>query len=266
MNSTTYDFKSGRFVRRLCFGFLGTDSWKEPEGSLVGSLFDLVRHLRFSTAAWLLNTYQVQCIFSRTRPPLSIIPRRWWQFLVKKRWFRNVFSLPEEIVEETGSERKLPLVLGPPLAESSDMLEAKIKKMARKVTRWAVNEWRGHLCAPVRKQVRKRPPPKRNACLNVRLSRGVPQWKRLWCEPVLELLKKTCPHVFEWGSPTWVIDQPDLTTVVPLKRSVMRPCAYPFGPPTSLLHDALPIVNDLGERVLIVQGTSAEERDCVSVG
>jgi hypothetical protein len=253
LNSTTYDFKSSRFVRRLCFGFLGTDSWKEPEGSVVGPLFDLVSQLKFSTSAWLLNTYQVQCIFSRVNPPLSIFPRRWWQFLVKKRWFRNSLCLPDRVVEESGVERKLPLVLGPPLKVSTPSMECHLRKLARRVTRFAVNEWRGHICAPIKKKIGKVAPPKRSAYPNIRLSRGTPQWRRLWCEPVLELLKRKLPGLLEWENPDWIAEQPDLTTYVPLKRSATRPCAYPFGPPTSFLQDSLPLLID-GEVVLRVQG------------
>lgn len=254
LNSSTYDFSSSRFVRRLCFGFLGTDSWKEPEGSVLGPLFDLVSQLRFSTAAWLLNTYQVQCIFSRVDPPISIFPRRWWQFLVKKRWFRNTFSLPERVVDTKGFERKLPLVLGPPLKESTPSMEEHLKKLARRVTRYNVREWRGQMCKPIEKKVRKCPPPKRNAYPNVRLSRGTPQWRRLWCEPVLELLKRRCPHLLEWSNPDWIAEQPDLTIYLPLKRSATRPCAYPFRPPTTFLQDCVPLVLDDGSTVLRVQG------------
>nr|UUW21007.1 MAG: putative RNA-dependent RNA polymerase [Hangzhou botourmia-like virus 1] len=254
LNSTTYDFKSGRFVRRLCFGFLGTDSWKEPEGSVVGPLFDLVGQLKFSTAAWLLNTYQVQLIFTRVTPPLSSIPRRWWQFLVKKRWFRNTFSLPERDCVTTGTERKLPLILGPPLVESSPEIEAKISRMERKVTRMVVNEWRGKLCTPINRKVKKCAPPKRNACPNVRLSRGTPQWRRLWSEPVLRFLESRCPYLFEWNRPDWIAEQPGLTTFIPLRRTAIRPSAYNFSPTSTLLPDCVPIVLDDGSTVLRVQG------------
>jgi hypothetical protein len=253
LNSTTYDFKSSAFVRRLCFGFLGTDSWKEPEGSVIGPLFDLVSQLKFSTSAWLLNTYQVQCIFSRVDPPLSIIPRRWWQFLVKKRWFRNTFSLPERECEILGAERKLPLILGPPLKDSYPELEKNLKRLERKVTRYYVSVWRGRTCPPVEKKKRKVPPPKRSAYPNIRLSRGAPQWRRLWCEPVLELLKRRSPDLFEWSNPDWLADQPNLTTYVPLKRHATRPCAYPFGPPSTFLADAIPVIDDWGT-YYIVQG------------
>nr|UYL95458.1 MAG: RNA-dependent RNA polymerase [Jinan Botou tick virus 1] len=254
LNSTTYDFRAGRFVRRLCFGFLGTDSWKEPEGSVVGPLFDLVGQLKFSTSAWLLNTYQVQCIFTRVNPPLSLIPRRWWQFLVKKRWFRNTFSIQERDCEVTGSERKLPLILGPPLKESSGPVEAKLARLERYVTRKAVSMWRGHLCAPVEKKIRKVPLPKRNAYPNIRLSRGSPIWRRLWCEPVLRLLEARSPELFDYSNSDWISDQPNLTTFVPLKRSAIRPSAYNFGPNHLLLPDCVPVVLDDGTTVLRVQG------------
>nr|WAK77890.1 MAG: hypothetical protein [Botourmiaviridae sp.] len=254
LNSTTYDFKSGRFVRRLCFGFLGTDSWKEPEGTVVGSLFDLVGQLKFSTSAWLLNTYQVQCIFSRVSPPLSLFPRRWWQFLVKKRWFRNILSLPEREVQAFGTERKLPLVLGPPLKDSTPELEARLAKLARVVTRVAVGSWRGKLCFPVKKKIGKCPPPKRGAYPNIRLSRGAPVWRRLWSEPVLNFIEHSNPELFDYSNPNWISDQPHLTTHLPLKRSAIRPCAYSFGPPYLLLPDCVPYVSDEGSTVLRVQG------------
>lgn len=236
LNSTTFDFVTGRFLPRLNFGFLGTNLWKEPDGTVADCLFTLVKQLKFSTAAWLLNVRAVQSIFSRRAPTLSQIPRRWWQFLVKKRWFRMCMSMGENeaLCESEGSERKLPFTLGPPLVESSPSLEKEIARLERKVTRYHVAEWRGVLAFPPRKFVPNRTYPTRSREKNVRLERGEPVWSRLWMSPVLSFLQRNCPWLFLGElRATWVDDQPGLQVSIPIVRKPIRPLL--FAPPFCLL-------------------------------
>jgi hypothetical protein len=252
LNSTTYDFGRRRFVPKLNFGFLGTEMWKEPEGTVADSLFLLVKQVRFSTAAWLLNTRPVQSIFCRCPPALTLFPRRWWQFLVKKRWFRSCMSLPEVDVRASGCDRKLPFVLGPPLCESSPAFEKEIARFERTVSRSYVREWRGVLCVPSTKRVEARSlPTRKSGPSNIRLSRGAPFWQRLWFKPLLTYLEDFFPEKLSYDRRVWVDDQPGLKVHIPLVRSRIRPLC--FSPSFLLLPDAVPVVRDDGV-VYLVQG------------
>lgn len=248
LNSTLFDFKHQKVVARYDFGFLGTNLWKLPNGTLVDGVFNLVSKLKFATSAWFLNTYDVRSIFSRIRPSLSLFPRRWWQFLVKKRWFRAAMSLPDAPVESSGVARKLPFVLGPPLRESCQEIEKQIKKAERACTRIIVREWWGVWCktdttglmrtvSPLKERVKNRVV-KNDSVPNIRLSRGSPVWQRMWLSPVLEALQSRSPEIFETTNPKWISDQPGLETHIPLIRRPIRP--FSFGPKGEFI----PIVND----------------------
>jgi len=237
LNSTTFDFKRKKFVPRLKFGFLGTDMWKEPDGTVADCLFALVSQVRFSTAAWLLNLRPVQSIFTRCRVALTLFPRRWWQFLVKKRWFRIAMSLGDDAKITTSScetsfERKLPFSLGPPLAVSTPSMESEIRRLERKVTRACVAEWRGRYCTPPKVNVKARPLPRVRLSPNVHLKRGQPVWQRLWMTPVLAYLERNFPGSFQYENVDWVDDQPGLQVSMALERRFTR---ISFAPPTCIL-------------------------------
>nr|WAK77884.1 MAG: RNA-dependent RNA polymerase [Botourmiaviridae sp.] len=237
LNSTTFDFKKNRFVPRLNFGFLGTNLWKEPDGTVADCLFSLVSRVRFSTAAWLLNLRPVQSIFTRCRVALTLFPRRWWQFLVKKRWFRVAMSLDDDVKVVTAAcgpsfERKLPFSLGPPLAVSTPAMEAEIQRLERKVARASVAEWRGRYCVPPKINVKAKPLPRVRRCENVFLRRGTPVWRRLWSTPVLAYLERNFSGYFQYENVDWVDDQPGLQVVIPLERKLTRTS---FAPPDCIL-------------------------------
>ncbi|QGY72532.1 RNA dependent RNA polymerase [Plasmopara viticola lesion associated ourmia-like virus 2] len=225
LNSTTYDMKKSRFIPRLSFGFLGTNIWKEPAGTVADSLFSLVRQLKFSTAAWLLNIRPIQEIFDRAKPALSIFPRRWWQFLVKKKWFRAVITGVDNDVTQLVQacnglpirERTLPYVLGPPLCESNPVFEGEIFKLEQKVIRSRVSDWAGEMVVPPGKKMMKRKLKIKKE--KYHLSRGSPVWTRLWLEPVLRQIEFKYPHMLlQCLTTPWIDDQPGLTTTVALVR------------------------------------------------
>nr|QKI79892.1 RNA-dependent RNA polymerase [Erysiphe necator associated ourmia-like virus 62] len=216
LNSQTYRYDKGRFVHKFCFGFLGSDSWKEPVGSLAVPLFDLCRQLRFSNAAWLLTTYPVRKLLARVPIPLSSFPRRWWGYLVKKKWFRGLVDQvkPTEVIQ-LGTERKLPFVLGPPI-NSSPKIERQIKEAENEVTADYVRSWQGIPVCPIKEKV---PHGKLTVLRSrFRLKRVVLGWRRLWLAPVLEALQDNLPEVFVSGYPDWVDEQPGLQLEYKLSR------------------------------------------------
>jgi len=222
LNSQTYNYGKSRMVLKLCFGFLGSDSWKEPVGSLATPLFELCNQLKFSTATWLLVAYPVRRLLARTLPPLSSIPSRWWNFLVKKGWFRGLLDTADPEPTKTGVERKVPFVLGPPI-HSTPYLESRIREASDREVNRLVNEWRGVPVSPVKQKIPHRTFSKLRS--KFRMTRVVSCWKRLWVAPVLEAVQNSCPEILISGAPKWVIDQPGLEPAYCLVR---RPIRFPF--------------------------------------
>jgi hypothetical protein len=238
LNSQTFDFTTRRVLRKLCFGFLASDSWKEPEGSLCEPLFELCNQVSFKTATWLLSCRQVRSLFARIPPPLSSIPRRWWSWLVKKRWFRDALNSDEPDVVESGVERKLPFVYGPPLISSDDEIEDMIKEAENVVTRRIVDGWIGLPVHPIDRKVPHRQMKKEK---NIRLGRERSHWERLWLEPVLDYAQRKYSHCLQHGTPDWVADQPGLTVKWKVTRKFVD--KFMFAP---TLFDEVPLLTEQG--------------------
>jgi len=220
LNSQTYRYDRSRLVKKLCFGFLASDSWKQPEGSLATPLFDLCSQLKFASASRLLISYPVRRLLARAVIPLTSVPRRWWNFLIKKNWFRGVidrFATP--VAETHGAERKLPYVLGPPI-HSSPWAESRIRELDKKCTRDHVADWLGIPVAPYEAKTKLGPMPKLRSPFRIR--REPLGWRRLWLAPVLEYLQTKHPDLFVEGFPDWVDEQPNLQHAYKLSRSPMR--------------------------------------------
>jgi len=231
LNSQTFSYRKGRLVKKLCFGFLLSDSWKQPSGSLCGPLFDLCRQVKFSTASWLLTTYPVRRLFERADIPIQTVPRRWWSWLIKKSWFRGLVSAGERDVRATGVKRQLPYVLGPTIA-STESLERNIKRFEEDTISDIVKEWIGRPSRPYEEKVRHVAHVRRR-CPH-RLTRTCTGWKRLWLKPVLDFLTSNFPLLFEEGD--WIDEQPNLQMT--WKISYGKIHHYDFRPQ---LLDAVPL-------------------------
>lgn len=235
LNSQTYRYSKRRMVKKLCFGFLASDSWKEPVGSLATPLFDLCRQVRYSTATSLLTSRPVRSLFRRAPIPLQTIPHRWWNFLVKKAWFRG--SIDRDPVEATreGTERKLPFVLGPPIV-TSGAIEAEIRAADQEVIAVCVNEWAGRPVCPLSET---RPAPKDGVYRSRwKLGRVVEGWRRLWLAPTLEAFWLRYSHLFVPDGQEWVDEQPGLQLTYKLTRKPRKP--FSFAPPA--LPDAIQVL------------------------
>jgi len=230
LNSSTYDFKSKRLVPKLNFGWVATDDWKEPEGTVSDNAFELANRLSFPTAMYVLTHRIFINTLTRCPPPLTLIPSRWWNVLVRKRFFRAVFALPRLEPEADGAERKLPMVLGPPLVNSTDAIEKRIAFEERRVTRAFVRRWRGTMCVPVKVRNVKRCIPPKGTYANVRLERGEIEVRRLWFEPILRVIEHYFPDLLDTCDSEWVSEQPGLSYHRALKTSFVRNPG--FGPPS----------------------------------
>lgn len=241
LNSQTFHYGKGRLVKKLCFGFLGSDSWKQPIDTLATPLFDLCRQVKFSTSAWLLNSRPVRSLLRRAPLPLQSIPHRWWNFLVKKRWFRGLLDADPCPVDSIGVERKLPYVYGPPIY-SSPAIEKEISEANEVVIRTCVNEWIGVPVHPLEtKRVAVADAKLRS---RYRVTRSVVGWHRLWLAPVLESFTRFFAHLLVPEGEVWVDDQPGLETYYRLNRRPRQ--ALSFCPPQCLLGEVIPELHDEG--------------------
>ncbi|QGY72585.1 RNA dependent RNA polymerase [Plasmopara viticola lesion associated ourmia-like virus 55] len=245
LNSQTYNFSKSRMVPKLCFGFLGSDSWKEPVGSLASPLFDLCRQIKFSTATWLLVAFPIRKLLARVPIPLSSFPSRWWNFLVKKNWFRGLIDLAEEPTPKvTGFTRAVPFSIGPPI-HTTPYREARIREFSDRVITSFVNAWQGIPLPPAKTKIKHRTFRKLRS--KFRLARKVSHWSRLWVTPVLEYLKDNHPEIFIVGSPKWVDDQPNLERQWSLVRSPIRR-ALSFAP---LIDEFIPFYSSAQGKVFV---------------
>nr|QXN75334.1 MAG: RNA-dependent RNA polymerase [Grapevine-associated botourmia-like virus 6] len=215
LNSTVYDSKRDRLIDKMCFGFLSTESWKQPAESIVSEIFRLVRFLRRDNARWFITTHPLRQAFRRVRPPVSAVPRSWRGFLLKKWWFRECIFAAERSAESTGAERKLNFVYGPPLCEPDDNKERAIRGLDKIPTISQAWEWRGKLCCPPHRTVTagrlKAEDKRKYKKMVLRVGPSVP--KRLWLKETLDLVERFLPHWLQRCPPTNIADQPGLVRV-----------------------------------------------------
>jgi hypothetical protein len=232
LNSQTFCYRKGRKVKKLCFGFLGSESWKEPVDTLANPLFDLCKQVSFKTATYLLTCRPIRLLLRRSPIPLSSIPRRWWNFLVKKHWFRSCVDSSPSPVESSGTERKLPFVLGPPIS-TTPALEREIKAADEEVIRFYVNEWTGVPVSPIKER---RPTVNEGLWKSpFRLRRRIGRWERLWLAPTLEAFTRFYYRFLVTGNDDWIDDQPGLQVGYRLVRQFRKPVS--FAPPTNICID-----------------------------
>lgn len=224
LNSQYFDRHSRALIRKHSFGFLGSDDWKDSEGSMASCVFELADQLKYTTATWLLTTKKIRRLFERNRPAASEIPRRWRHFLLRKNWFRQglVQGWKDWTVVTSGDDRSLPFEYGPPVKESKPVLEKRIKALENAFSKALCESWRGKCAEPLK---RKMVPDRRRTYdedglpfghkihVPVVVKVGPPEWKRLWMKPVLERIKKSCPWILDDSPSEWVDEQPGLVTV-----------------------------------------------------
>jgi len=269
LNSTTYDYRRGRFIRKLSFGFLGSEAWKTPEESLAAPLFELCDRVQFATAAWLLNSYPIRALLNRAPVALSSIPRRWWNFLVKKSWFRaTMINLQSEVETHGKDERKVPLVLGPPLdyGSISASKRAEVESMIRATEQDITFRWvRDNIGKPVYPLSKERP--HRGACKarthpGIRITRSEPSWRRLWMPEVLDILtSRLSANQFCQKDTTFVTDQPGLSTTRSLVLTpIDRSRGHPFAPPANLSTSSWKQGEPVGPKEAILPGPKSYSR------
>jgi len=225
LNSTVYDSKRDRLIDKMCFGFLSTESWKQPAESLVSEIFRLVRFLRRDNARWFITTFPLRQAFRRVCPPVSSIPRSWRSFLLKKWWFRECIFAAERSAESTGTERKLDFEYGPPLIEPDQIKERAIRELDSITTVGQAHLWRGRLCAPPQRTVHalalKKADKIKYKKYVLRTGPSIPV--RLWMSQTLRLVEQYMPHWLQWcPTPHSTQDQLGLK-----KLKVWKACSKP---------------------------------------
>jgi hypothetical protein len=213
LNSHIWEKGSG-LVRKLCFGFLSKQEWQdqplaEDETRFVSpfsALFDTVKLLKPSTACFLLTSFPVRRLFRIAAPACSEVPRRWFCWLRKKRFFR------ESLLSGSGQQgatnpRALDVVYGPFLDfdDEERVVKEEREAMVDHVVRWqGVKMGKQAPACPLR-------PEKRSPDRGVKISRGPVVGRRLWIRPVLARVRAeepwilqeeddpAEPHFCEWG-------------------------------------------------------------------
>jgi len=142
--------KSLLTVKKLELGFL---RWNFKPDESATALFKLCNSVHFASAARLLANRYIQARLVSKHIPSSCVPRRWRQFLLKKRWFRLAIHHNKEFVEfdEYGRERIIETVDGPPLKEKAEkigVLKLVLRNMERDARRTAAKTFRGKSCLP----------------------------------------------------------------------------------------------------------------------
>jgi len=156
----------------------------------------------FKVAAEYLTGYDARRLL-RVPPSPSEVPKRWFNFLKRKVWFRRlIFS--EYIPPQ--KERKLPYVLGPSLVAVSSETEATLKWAEYQHARELCGTWRGRKVEKDLPETFLKAPKKRVwARLQIRRGKGVPDV--LWYKPVLDAVKILAPHILtpDTNRKRWII-------------------------------------------------------------
>jgi hypothetical protein len=174
----------------------------------------------------MFGTWRIRSLLERVTPSCSVVPSRWWRFLVKRWWFRRIFITPiDPELRVEGEERKVPFTYGPPLKDSNKKIEKEISEYGVRVTREIVAGWRGRLSTPLKRSRWRRKVIVGICAKKSKVIRSGYEVMRLWFTPALELIKERYPDMLDHNPPTWIADQPNLQW---LKKITVLP--YLFAP------------------------------------
>lgn len=200
LNSRVYLVSKGRLVRKLNFGFLRP--YPQHTDSLLEPVMQLCMLLRPSTVSWFLTNPVISGILSEREINPSLVPKRWWSFLVKRSWFRLRILEPPEVVTISGEERVIERVLGPPLKEefaSRPGVADAIGDLEDEYARQFVRENEGRKVRPVQQALLPRVHDRRGADWLIYRKRR-PVYKRLWVKRVLDLILAQVPEALAFGT------------------------------------------------------------------
>jgi len=206
LNSQVWSVKRARFERKLNFGWLRDCLEADPDG---GSVFGVCSQVSFKSAVRLLTLPLVRAKLENRELPVSVVPRRWWNLLVKRWWFRRLILRDRPDVKTEGVERGLRLVEGPPLVESWGelaSLEGSVEAVERRAVEELVESCAGVACSPaVRRLARFRfCAPKDSRGKGLVLSRGPVRVTRMWLSTILEEVETRWPWLLDWREkPEW---------------------------------------------------------------
>jgi len=196
LNSMMLDVKRMRFVRKLNFGWLLDKLQPDEAGS---ALFELCNLVSFRTAVRLLSKPLVRAKIENRELPLSVVPRRWFGFLVKRWWFRRVL-LRDPPETKKASERVYPMAKGPLLKpEFSEILEPELAELGRACRSLWTDGERGKLFEPRKARLTQFRFCQRrdNRGKGLVVKRGPALSVRLWDAAVLDTVLGLNPNVLE---------------------------------------------------------------------
>jgi hypothetical protein len=169
LNSEMYDTVRRKTVRKLTFGFLATRCRETP----VSAMFDMVSLLSFPVAVRFLTSNRTRRMLGGGAWSASEVPRRWWNFLLKKRWFRDLVAQEQQYTHRMADpergilfvgcdtlggsigfelpelERKIDHVVGPLMLDPSGDREEWVHGVDEMVRKSWIDRWEGvKVCPP----------------------------------------------------------------------------------------------------------------------
>jgi len=235
-----------RPTKKLNFGFLNFRFRPDDEGSGVFSLCD---KLSYSSAIFVLTHPSVRMILANRPLAVSVVPKRWWHFLVRRSWFRGIIVSENRAPTE---HRSLNYIEGPILkgtVAEREAAEVGILALEKHQMKVVAASWRGKAFSPPSESMLKwsRVPKKMEKRKDWVLRRGERKWVRMWIPEVLEIVESVCYELLSWdNTEVWADEQPGL-------RSKQ---VYSFKPPKDLVFPSpfagIRLIG--GDRVMFLEG------------
>jgi len=218
LNSRCFDYKRGRFLRKISLSFLRPVERNCP-GDILSGIIQGTEGLRMDVRLWIVCSLMRYEICLRTIS-LAPLPPLWRTILLRRRWFRDALHSKPAPTKEYGDDRSLPVKLGP-LPEPK--FYRTITVLARRLASDHVARWTGCRARPFRSYLLRgdrRPVLPRSPFF----SRIDTTWGFLWPARLLAVAGQH-PEWFvptSWSRRKWVEDHPFLSVRCTLVRDGLR--------------------------------------------
>lgn len=218
LNSRVYDFRRHRFVGKPVLSFLRPAEGSQPD-CILRDVLAGISTFRHSVQEWIVNDL-MRYEICRRKICVSEIPGRWLRSLFRRRWFREACIKEPPSIIEFGTDRSVPVVLGPPpkpeYYEWVELATAKFNERYR-------DGWRGVSCHPFSVRLDRVQPipnslPRPPSFLGVRYS-----WRWLWPRGLLSFVEHRASWMLGDSDKEWLDDHPLLHRFAVVTGVGLRP-------------------------------------------
>jgi hypothetical protein len=247
LNSRCYDYRRHRFFSKPCLSFLRPVD-RNATGDILSGIVENIRTLRNDVQEWIVNVVMRYEISVR-QVSLSSLPRRWFRSLIRRRWFRDSLGRGPPPVKESGVNRSVPVVLGPPPRSSCYRF---VSRVSAQLTREHVERFRGvsvkpHKISLDRRALNMTPLPRSPWRLST-----VTRWSFLWPVELYEFFVRKFFRLLlspaECES-NWMDDHPFLSVSTDLKLVSIRKACHDHRASSDPLVSGVPVFD--GTRVVV---------------